>query len=65
MNGVRHRLVSRLRCAESVTSAHAADAGFAGVGWQTLVSRFEPIEVVMPAERADFDREWSVPGSNR
>jgi hypothetical protein len=43
----------------------AADAGFAGVGLRPMESKGDPIEVVMPAKRADFDREWSVPGSNR
>jgi len=30
-----------------------------------LDSKDEPIEVVMAAQWPDFDRQWSVPGSNR
>jgi hypothetical protein len=45
INGLRHRLVSRLRGADSVTSyPHAADAGFAGVGLPTLLEKAIPME---------------------
>jgi hypothetical protein len=37
----------------------AADAGFAGVGSLRLLGEGDPIEVVMAAERPDFEREWS------
>jgi hypothetical protein len=36
----------------------AADAGFAGVGSLRCSEKATPIEVVMAAERPDFEREW-------
>jgi hypothetical protein len=46
--------------ARSVTCFDFAEVGSAGAGSLPPAGRREPIEVVMPAKRADFEREWAV-----